>query len=306
MNSKPVGLVFPGQGTQREGMGTAWRDSESWTVVKEVSDYTGHDVEELLLRTGDDRLRRTDLAQLAVFTVSVMAYQEAERHGWTANAVACAGHSLGEYVALLAAGALSLQDAAVLVEARGRAMREASELRAGTMGALVGAERADAEHLVRQVHESGRDVWLANINAPGQIVVSGSEEGVAALAGRAPEIGAKLIRLAVGGAFHTPFMGHAAQRLGEVLGTVTFARRHLPVVANVDAEPHSQDTDWAALAVRQLTEPVLWSDSVRTLTGRLGCRQLIELGPGRTLSGMIRRITPGTEVLAVNDPEALV
>lgn len=302
----PVGLVFPGQGTQRQGMGAPWQDTQSWSVVEEISAYTGHDVEELLLRTGDEYLRRTDLAQIAVFTVTVMAYQEAKRRGRTANAVACAGHSLGEYAALLAAGALNLRDAAVLVAARGTAMREASLLREGTMGALVGASREDAERLIDQVRESGSAVWLANVNAPGQVVVTGSVEGILRIADASPAIGAKLIRLPVGGAFHSPFMEHAADRLREVAKTVTFADRHLPVVANVDAEPYATEADWPTLAVRQLTEPVLWTDSVRTLTKRLGCRLLIELGPGSTLSGMIRRISRGTEILTVNRPEVLV
>ncbi|MFI9100854.1 ACP S-malonyltransferase [Streptomyces fildesensis] len=295
MASVPTGLVFPGQGTQHQGMGEPWRDTAAWPVVREVSDCTGRDVEELILRAPAERLRRTDLAQLAVFTVSVMAHREAVRLGWTDEVVACAGHSLGEYTALVAAGALSLRDAAVLVAARGQAMREAAELRSGTMGVLVGAARTDVEDLVREVREAGCPLWVANLNAPGQVVVSGSEEGVERAGAESPRIGAKLIRVAVGGAFHSPFMATAADRLREVLKTVSFAPRHLPVVANVDAAPHSGEDDWAELSTRQLTQPVLWEESVRTLTGPLGCRRLIELGSGRTLSGMIRRIVPDVE-----------
>ncbi|MCZ4123133.1 ACP S-malonyltransferase [Streptomyces sp. H39-S7] len=292
MGSGPIGLVFPGQGTQHQGMGEYWRDTAAWPVVREVSDCTGQDIEELILSAPAERLRRTDLAQLAVFTVAVMAHREAVRLGWTDEVVACAGHSLGEYTALVAAGALTLRDAAVLVAARGQAMREAAELRSGTMGVLVGAARTEVEDLVREVREAGFPLWVANLNAPGQVVVSGSEEGVERAAAESPRIGAKLIRVAVGGAFHSPFMATAADRLREVLKTVSFAPRHLPVVANVDAAPHSGEDDWAELSTRQLTQPVLWEESVRTLTGPLGCRRLVELGAGRTLSGMIRRIVP--------------
>ena len=278
MGAEPIGLVFPGQGTQRQGMGEPWRSTESWALVPEISRCTGEDVEELVLRAPAEQLRQTDLAQLAIFTVSVLALREAERLGLTEGAVACAGHSLGEYTALVAAGALTVTDAAVLVAARGRAMREAAELRHGTMGALVGAPYEDVAELVDGIRESGHELWVANINAPGQVVVSGSEEGVEEANTASRAIGAKLIRVQVGGAFHSPFMAPAAERLRDVLGATPFAPRHLPVVANVDAEPHTGEGGWVELSTRQLTHPVLWESSVRTLTGPLGCGRLLELG----------------------------
>ncbi len=304
MAPEPTGLVFPGQGTQRPGMGAPWRDTPAWAVVDEVSECTGQDIGELLLSTPAEQLRRTDLAQLAVFSVAMMAHDDLMRRGRTDSIIACAGHSLGEYAAMVAAGALSLRDGAVLVAARGQAMRDAAQAHPGTMGVLVGAALADVEDLVRGVRESGASLWLANINAPGQVVVSGTEDGVERAALGAPGIGAKMIRVPVGGAFHSPFMASAAERLGEALKNVVFAPRHLPVVANVDAEPWSGDGDWADAVTRQLTQPVLWERSVRTLTERLGCRRLIELGPGRTLSGMIRRIDPGIDVVTVDGPGA--
>ncbi|MBL3669484.1 ACP S-malonyltransferase [Streptomyces sp. M2CJ-2] len=305
MEPLPVGLVFPGQGTQREGMGLPWRDSESWALVAEVSEHAGQDIEELLLRTSADTLRRTDLAQLCVYTVAMMAHGEALRRGALEGAVACAGHSLGEYAALTAAGALTLPDAVTLVAARGRAMREAAELREGTMGVLVGAPLEEVEGLVRTVRADGLLVWVANINAPGQVVVSGTVDGIERVFADAPGIGAKLIRMQVGGAFHSPLMEPAAERLAAALRGVSFAPRHTPVVANVDAEPYSGDCDWPGVAVRQLVSPVRWEQSVRTLTDRLGCRRLVELGPGRTMAGLIRRISPDTEVVSVDDPGVL-
>ncbi|GHC63098.1 ACP S-malonyltransferase [Streptomyces cinnamoneus] len=306
MNSWPVGLVFPGQGTQRQGMGEPWRDTPSWDITEEVSLATGEDLAELLLHTPSEELRRTDLAQLTVFTVAVMAHAEAVRRGLlTGPVAACAGHSLGEYAALTAAGALPLADAATLVAARGRAMQAAAQQREGTMGVLVRAPLAEVEQLVGRVREAGAPVWVANVNGPGQIVVSGSPEAIEHISEEASSIGARMIRLQVGGAFHSPYMEPAAEALRIALKNTSFAPRHTPVVANVDAEPYSGDGDWAELGTRQLTSPVQWERSVHTLTGPLGCRRLVEFGHGRTLAGLIRRIVPETEVVSVDSPDAL-
>ncbi|WP_405359012.1 ACP S-malonyltransferase [Kitasatospora sp. NBC_00085] len=307
MTPEPIALLFPGQGTQKQGMGAPWRDTEAWSLVGAVSERVGEDVAELLLHTDGALLRRTDLAQLVVFTVDVMAHDEARRHGLLSEApvAACAGHSLGEFAALVAAGALGLADAAGLVAVRGRAMREAAELSDGTMGVLVGAPLADVEALAADARIAGHRVWVANVNAPGQVVLSGSVDGVAAAAAEAPGIGAKLISLPVGGAFHSPYMAPAAARLRAALAGVEFAALHTPVVANVDARPHASGADWPDLMDRQLVSPVLWEAGIRTLVDRLGCSRLIELGPGRTLAGMARRIAPAVEVLSVDSPVAL-
>jgi [acyl-carrier-protein] S-malonyltransferase len=302
----PIAFVFPGQGTQKEAMGEPWRETPSWELTRDISEVTGEDLPELLLRTPGEQLRRTDLAQLAVFTVSVIAHAEAVRRGALAGqVVACAGHSLGEYAALTAAGALTVRAGAALVAARGRAMRKAAEAREGTMGVLVAAPLDQVADLTERVRADGCDVWIANVNAPGQTVVSGSVEGIARTEAEAPSIGAKMIRLQVGGAFHCPYMAPAADALRIALKNTAFAPAHLPVVANVDAEPHTGDCDWPALGTRQLTSPVLWEQSVRTLVGPLGCRRLVELGPGRTLAGLIRRIVPDTEIVSLDGPGAL-
>nr|UWU44282.1 ACP S-malonyltransferase [Streptomyces atrovirens] len=306
MNHVPVGLVFPGQGTQKQGMGEPWRDTASWELTAEISAVTGEDIAELLLRTPGDHLQRTDLAQLSVFSVALIAHAEATRgDALGGRVVACAGHSLGEYAALVAAGALTVGRAAALVAARGRAMREAALAREGTMGAVVAAPVAEVETLVSEIRAEGGEVWIANVNAPGQTVISGAPEAVAEAGSRAPSIGGKLITLRVGGAFHSPFMAPAAKTLGAALRDTSFTPARVPVVANVDAAPHTDDGDWPALCVRQLTSPVLWEQSVRTLTGRLGCRRLVELGPGRTLAGMIRRIDGDVEVVSVDSPAAV-
>ncbi|GGW82088.1 malonyl CoA-acyl carrier protein transacylase [Streptomyces lucensis JCM 4490] len=306
MSEVPVGLVFPGQGTQRQGMGEPWRDTPSWTLVARMSEAVGEDLEHLLLRTSTERLRRTDLAQLAVFTVSSLAHAEAERRGLLEpGPVACAGHSLGEYTALACAGVLTPLDAAALVAARGRAMRAAADARPGAMYALVMAPFEEVAELTRQVRESVGNAWVANVNAPGQTVVSGSPEAMAAIAERSRSIGAKALALQTGGAFHSPYMAPAVEELSVALKGVTFAGGRFPVVANVDAQAYTGDGDWAALTVRQLTSPVLWERCVGTLTGPLGCRRIVEIGPGRTLAGLIRRIAPDVELWSVDCPAAL-
>ncbi|WP_406386698.1 ACP S-malonyltransferase [Streptomyces sp. NBC_01618] len=298
--------MFPGQGTQKERMGEPWRETPSWELTGEVSEAVGEDLPELLLRTPGEQLRRTDLAQLAVFTVSVVAHAEAvRRDALGGTPVACAGHSLGEYAALTAAGALTVSATAKLVAARGRAMRRAAEAREGTMGVLVAAPREEVAALAGRLREDGLEVWVANVNAPGQTVVSGSLDGIARIEEEAPSIGAKLIRVQVGGAFHSPYMAPAADVLAAALKDSAFAPAHLPVVANADAEPHTDGAAWPELSARQLTSPVLWERSVRTLVGTLGCRRLVEIGPGRTLAGLIRRIVPDTEVVSVDTPAAL-
>ncbi|MFH8810717.1 ACP S-malonyltransferase [Streptomyces hygroscopicus] len=298
-------LVFPGQGAQKAGMGQAWRDTASWPLVAEISEHTGTDVEELLLKADDETLRRTDLAQIAVFTTEVLAHREAEAAGLLGEVVACAGHSLGEYTALYAAGAVPLAETARLVAARGRAMRACAERSPGTMAAVVRLGPEVVRTLVARVQEDGGQVWIANVNAPGAIVVSGTAEAVDRLAGLAVESEGKVIRLAVGGAFHSPLMAAAADELREALAAVRFAAAHTPVVANTDARPYTSGEHWRDLELSQLTSPVRWEECVRTLAGELGCVRFVELGPGRQLTGMIRRIVDGALTVPVESAAAL-
>lgn len=301
-----VGLLFPGQGAQRPGMGEAWRDCASWEVVQAVSEISGVDIEELLLTADERTLRRTDLAQLAIFTTSLMAHREVMARGVPGEVVGCAGHSLGEYVALTASGALPYEDAVRLVVARGRGMREAAEARSGTMAVLLGAPLevvADAASAVRA--DGGPGVWVANVNCPGQVVCSGTPEGLEQLARQVVTPGVKVVSIPVGGAFHTPLMAPAADALAKALTDAHFAAAHAPVVANVDARPHTGADDWTDLMTRQLTSPVRWEESVRVLIGELGCTRLLELGPGTTLTGLLRRIDKSVPATALNSASAV-
>jgi [acyl-carrier-protein] S-malonyltransferase len=300
-----TGLLFPGQGVQAEGMGEPWRDSAGWKVVDTISDAAGMDVEGLLLSTPAETLRRTDRAQVAVFTTAMIALADVSAAGGLEEGSPCAGHSVGEYAALVAAGALSLTDGARLVAARGRAMLAASERSPGTMAAVMGGDAESVAALAADATAAGAPVWAANFNAPGQVVVSGTLHGVSTAAELAAERGMKAIRLKVGGAFHSPLMASAAEELGRALHEVQFARHHASVVANVDARPHTGDCDWRDLLVRQLTSPVRWEGVVRCLARDLRCGRLLELGTGKTLAGMVRRITKDADVRSVNSPSAV-
>ncbi|MEU6479400.1 ACP S-malonyltransferase [Streptomyces sp. NPDC047017] len=297
-------LLFPGQGTQRRGMGEPWRDTDAWSLVPELSEATGTDVEELLLKAGDETLRRTDLAQISVFAVSLMAYEEALRLGVAGRDAVCAGHSLGEYTALVAAGALAYRDAARLVAARGRAMRGAAAERRGGMAVLLGAEEEAVVRATETARAAGDRVWVANLNCPGQVVVSGTEAGLDHAARLVAAPGVKRIAIRVGGAFHSPLMAPAADRLERALADVEFSTVRGGVVANVDAAVHRAAADWPGLLVRQLVSPVRWEHGVRTLLGPLRRRRLVEIGPGRTLAGLARRISKDTEVVAFDAPDA--
>ncbi len=283
-------LLFPGQGAQRPGMGTPWQAHPSWVLVGELSRATGRDVAHLLLEADAEELRATRNAQVATFSVSMVALDALRRHLGaglpTDRMAATAGHSLGEYSALTAAGALSPADAALLVSERGEAMQAAAQSGPGTMAAVLGLQIEQVERAC----EGRERAWVANDNTPGQVVIAGTQEGVAAAGAAAIGLGAKrVIPLQVGGAFHSPLMAPAQHRLDEALSRAAFATTVHPVVANVDAAPHTDG--FAGLLLAQLCSRVRWRESLLALAG-LGARTFVELGPGTELSGMVRRCLP--------------
>ncbi|WP_433664281.1 ACP S-malonyltransferase [Nocardia sp. CA-128927] len=288
-SGEPTGcaLIFPGQGAQRPAMGEQWRDTPQWRIVCDVSEWTGCDIAELVLRTGEQRLRSTDAAQLSIFTMSLMALDYLIEHRLVDGVLACAGHSLGEYTALVAAGALTPQAGARLVAARGAAMRAAIRARPGTMAAILGASGDSVEELTAAARSGGALVWVANVNGPRQVVVSGTVEGVEAVAAAARKSRLKVVRIAVDGAFHTPLMESAAPMLRQALAAVEFRSTAIEVVANVDAGRYTA-ARWRELAERQLTAPVRWTAVIGRLT-RLGCPRLVEVGPSRVLAKSIGR-----------------
>ena len=295
-----LAFTFPGQGSQRSGMGHAWVEHPSWEVVAEASDIAGRDLTALLLDAPMEELTLTANAQLATFVMSLIVLDAVERVGLFPGA--CAGHSLGEYTALVGSGALSLSDGTRLVIERGDAMQAAAEQRPGTMAALIGISDDDAEAACQRAEA---EVWVANYNAPGQVVIAGTVEGIAVATDRAKELGArKVLPIPVSGAFHTQLMLPARARLRQTLDAVEFHAPEVPVVANVDARIHADAGEWPGLLSSQLCSPVRWRQLLETLSGR-GATVLAELWPGGVLTGLVRRTVPDVRGVAVAVPDDL-
>ena len=261
----------------------------------------GQSLADLLLDAPESALERTLEAQLAVFLQSLMAW-EAVSPELDDRPMAFAGHSLGQLTALVAAGVLPLEEGARLVAARAAATQRAADRHPGRMAALVGADVEQAEAACADVARA----WVANDNAPGQVVIGGTPSGVEAASARARELGVRrVIPLNVGGAFHTPLFDEAATALRPVLAVTPFAPAEAPVVSNVDAEPHTDPADWPDQLARHLVSPVRWRPSLLTLE-RLGADSLVEVGPGNVLAGLARRTLPGVPVRNVALPADVV
>jgi [acyl-carrier-protein] S-malonyltransferase len=293
-------FTFPGQGSQKPGMGEPWREHPSWELVVEASSVLGRDLEALLLHTDADELKLTDNAQLSTFLTSLVVLDAVERLG--VEPAAAAGHSLGEYTALVASGALAFDDGLRLVAERGAAMRQAATTRTGTMAAVLGLDDDDVEVACARVDG---DVWVANYNAPGQVVIAGEPEAVAEASAVAKELGAKKVMpMAVSGAFHTPLMAPARERLRKAIDAAELREAELPVYANVDARAHSDGDEWSGLLGAQLCSPVRWRQTLERL-GQANAAYLVELGPGNVLTGMAKRTVKKATTLSVSTPDDL-
>jgi [acyl-carrier-protein] S-malonyltransferase len=293
-------FTYPGQGSQKAAMGAPWQDHPSWELVAEASEAAGRDVEALLLRADADELKQTRNAQLTTFVLSMVVLDAVSRVG--VEAAGHAGHSLGEYSALTASGALDFADAVRLVTERGEAMQVAAEDRTGTMAAMLGLDDEQVEEACARVDG---DVWVANYNAPGQVVIAGDPEAVAEAGKVAKEMGGKkLMPLPVSGAFHTPFMAPARDRLRKAIDQIEIRAPQGVVVANVDAAPHDDQYAWQGLLNAQLTSPVRWRQSLVTLAN-LGFTTFVELGPGTVLTGMAKRTIAQARTLSVATPDEL-
>jgi len=295
-----LAFTFPGQGSQRPGMGAPWVDHESWELVDEASDVVGRDVAALLLDADAESLKDTRNAQLTTFVMSLMVLDAVERLGIEPSF--CAGHSLGEYTALVATGALRFDDGLKLVAERSSAMHEAGITQPGTMAAVLGLDDEQVEVACRL---ADADVWVANFNAPGQVVIAGSHEGVAKASEQAKTLGAKrVISLPVSGAFHTPYMASARDRLREAIALAKPRDTEVPVISNVDALAHDQGTEWSSLLSAQLSSPVRWKHCLIALSEQ-GVRGFIELGPGGVLTGMAKRTLDQAKTISVATPDDL-
>lgn len=295
-------FTFPGQGSQRPGMGAPWVDHPSWELVADASEAAGRDVARLLLEADKDELTQTRNSQLATFTLSLVVLDAVERLGL--EPAACAGHSLGEYSALVASGAVAFEDGVHLVAERGEAMQAAAEENPGTMAAVLGLDDDGVESACMRA-ESG--AWVANYNAPGQVVIAGTPEGVETASAVAKELGAKrAMPLPVGGAFHTPLMEPARSRLRKAIGEATFHPLEVPVTANVDARVHAEPGEWPSLLSAQLCSPVRWRQTVENLAATApATAAFVELGPGAVLTGLVKRIAPDAKAVALTGPDDL-
>ncbi len=295
-----VAVLFPGQGTQVPRMGLPWRDHPAWTVVERAEAAVGEPLGSLLLEADEERLGRTREAQLAVMLVSLMAW-EAVRD-LVGEPVALAGHSLGQVTALVAAGALSVEDGVRLAVRRAECTQGAADRTGGRMAALMGATVDQAEEACRPDAGAEQACWVANDNAPGQVVVGGTPAGLDAAADRARRLGVrKVLALNVGGAFHTPLMDSARDELAPFLAATTFTAPACPVVSNVDARAYD-DAAWAPRLGDHLVRPVLWRQTMVTLADR-GAASFVEVGPGSVLGGLARRIVPDRTVRNVAVPD---
>ena len=299
-----VGLVFPGQGSQSVGMGRALYEAHPVvrTVYEEAGTILGYDVAALCFEGPADRLNRTEYTQPALLTASLAALRLLEPLGLRPLAVA--GHSLGEYSALVAAGGLTFGSALSLVQKRGRYMAEAVPSGSGLVAAILGLDPDEVREACREASAVGV-VAPANFNCPGQVVIAGEKAAVEKAIELAKSKGArKAIPLPVSVPVHTPLMQKAADRLAADVAAVTWLDLAVPLVNNADAKPLKSAADVRASLIRQLPSPVRWEESVKVMSG-LGVTTFIEVGPGTVLAGLIKRIAPEATTLHVQDPKSL-
>ena len=293
-------FTYPGQGSQFSGMGSSWLNHPSWELIEEASDATHVDISDLLINADDESLRETQNAQLSTFVLSMLVLDAVERIGL--DSTGHAGHSLGEYSALTASGALDFFDSVRLVNIRGKAMKNAIEENPGTMSAVLGLSDGDVEELCNEIDS---DVWVANYNSPGQLVIAGNNSAIEKASELARKMGAKKVtQLSVAGAFHTPLMSSARAELSEAIENTDIRPPSGVVVANVDGMAHENPETWRALMSAQLCSPVRWTQTIETLL-KMNFSTFIEIGPGKVLTGLTKRVEPNTQRLNINEPSDL-
>ncbi|GAA4871318.1 ACP S-malonyltransferase [Paenibacillus vulneris] len=300
-----VAFVFPGQGAQAVGMGRDIYESDpaAKAIFDRADQALGYSLSSLIFDGPDSELKITYHTQPALLTTSVAYLELFKSKGLQPDYLA--GHSLGEYSALVAAGVLSFEDAVRTVRARGEFMDQAVPSGQGAMAAVLGGEREALQKLCSEVSKEAGVVELANLNCPGQIVISGSKEGVQAIVERGKEIGAKrVIPLEVSGPFHSSLMKPASERLSDVLSAVPMQTASVPVVANVTARPVQEPESIRELLVEQVHSSVLWEDSVAWLIEQ-GVDTFVEIGSGTVLAGLIKKIDKSVKIYSINSKEAL-
>ena len=282
-------FVFPGQGSQFVGMGKDLYENNALgkQLFDKADEVLGFKITDIMFAGTDEQLKETKVTQPAVFlhsVISALCLGDEFKPGMVA------GHSLGEFSALVTAGALTFEDGLKLVAARANAMQKACEKNPGTMAAIIALPDETIEQVCKEVSDGGHIVVAANYNCPGQLVISGSKEGIAEACDKLKAAGAKrALPLKVGGAFHSPLMQPAKEELQAAIEQTSFSTPKCPVYQNVDAKPHTNPEEIKQNLIAQLTSPVRWTASVQNMIAD-GADEFIECGPGKALQGMIGRI----------------
>ena len=282
-------FVFPGQGAQFSGMGKEMFETneQAKELFLQANDILGFPITDIMFEGTDEELRQTRVTQPAVFLHSVIT---ALCMGDEFQPDMVAGHSLGEFSALVASGALTFEDGLKLVSARATAMQQACEMQPSTMSAIIGLEDSVIEQVCAEVSAEGHVVVAANYNSPGQVVISGTFEGISLANERLLAAGARrALQLSVGGAFHSPLMEPARAMLEAAIQQTTFQTPRCPIYQNVDALPHTDPEEIKANLVAQLTSPVRWTQTVLNMIAD-GAEEFTECGPGTVLTGLIKKI----------------
>lgn len=293
-------FLFPGQGSQYVGMAKDLFDNsvEAKEMIRTADEAVGANLSYIMFNGPEEELKQTEFTQPAIFLHSVVLASLIR----TLRPDAAAGHSLGEYSALVAAGAIQFYEAVKLVRQRGLAMQYAGTVMQGTMAAIVGLQPEVVENLCKEASAVGI-VQCANFNSPGQIVISGSVDGVKKAMELCKANGAKLVKeLVVSGAFHSPLMEPAKERLQKALDETNFYNARFPVYANVTAKPVSEKEEIKKLLFDQLTSPVRWEETIKNMIDD-GIEEFYEIGPGKVLQGLVKRINPDVKVFGIDKYE---
>lgn len=298
-----IAFLFPGQGAQHVGMGQKIVDKypRARELYAEASEILGYDLAKLCGEGPAAELDTTAISQPAIFVTSLACLEmlRAESPEVVLSCEMAAGLSLGEYTALVFAGAMSFEDGLRVVQRRGQAMQAAADATPSGMVSLLLLDRPRIEELFREVSAVGR-IQIANLLCPGNIVVSGDNAACEKIAELVQNSGGRAVPLAVAGAFHTEIMKPADERLADALANANIRSPEIPVVSNVDAAVHSDPDEIREILVRQVVSPVLWEDSVRKMLAD-GVDQFYEIGPGKVLKGLLKRIDRKVECQTVND-----